>query len=89
MLLLKFLQTKAKVRSMNTINYDVYKTVSKNRNENEVVYDEYKHKETDFKNFSDNVTPNHFIGINNNDVMLRWRKLGICVNHFKYFLLYK
>ena len=36
MLLMKFLQTKAKIKSMDTISYDVCWTVSKNKNENEV-----------------------------------------------------
>ena len=48
----------------------------KNRNDNEIVKDKYKSNKIDFKNFNDIATPDHYIGINNNDVMLRWRKLG-------------
>ena len=47
----------------------------KNRKANEVVNDKYKNNENDFFIFNGNVTPNHFLSINNNDVMLRWRKL--------------
>ena len=48
----------------------------KNRNENELVNAKYKNIEIDFNNFNDKVTPNQYIGINNNDVGLRWRNLG-------------
>ena len=48
----------------------------KNRKEKEVVKDIYESNEIDFKNPKDNVTPIHYIGINKNDVMLKWRKLG-------------
>ena len=61
---------------MKTIYYDVYQTVIKNRNENEVVKDKYKNIEIDFTNFNDNVTPNDYIGIDNNNVTLKWRKIG-------------
>ena len=47
----------------------------RNREANEVVKDKYKNNENDFFKFNENVTPNHFISINNNYVMLRWRKL--------------
>ena len=61
----------------------------KNREDNEVVNDEYESKENGFNNFIDNVTTNHYIGINNNDVKLRWRNLGSWINHLNNFLLYK
>ena len=48
----------------------------KNRNENEVVIDKHKNNETDFTNFNDNVTTNHYSGMNNIDTRLDWRKLG-------------
>ena len=50
--------------------------MSKNRNEIDVVNDKYKSFKIDITNFNDSVTTIHYIGINNNDVMLRWRKLG-------------
>ena len=61
----------------------------KNRNDNEVVNDKYKSKEIGSNNFIDNVTTNHYIGMNNNDVKLRWRNLGSWINHLKTFLLFK
>ena len=48
----------------------------KNRKDNEFVMDKYENIEIAFTNFDDNVTPNDFIGINHNDVMLKWRKIG-------------
>ena len=48
----------------------------KNRIANEVVNDKYENIEIDLINFNDNVTPNHYIGINNNDVKLKWKNLG-------------
>ena len=45
----------------------------KNRNENEVKNDKNKNNEIDFNNFNDIVTPNHYIGMNKNDIRLRWR----------------
>ena len=32
-----------------------------------------KNNEIDFNNFNDNVTPNHYIGMNKSDIRLRWR----------------
>ena len=38
---MKFLQTKPQVKSLNCNYYDLYNTVIKNREENEVVNEEY------------------------------------------------
>ena len=60
LLLMKFLQTKPQVKRMNIIYYDLYYTVIKNRNDKEIVNDdEY---ENDYINFTDIVTPNHYVG---------------------------
>ena len=61
LLLRKFLQTKPKVQSMNISYYDLYYTVIKNRDENEVVVDKYEYKESDDINFID-IVPYHYIG---------------------------
>ena len=53
LLLMKFLQTKPKVKSMNDKYYDLYYTVIKSR------YDKY---ENDYINFNDFITPNLYIG---------------------------
>ena len=50
--------------------------MTKNRNENEVVNDKHKNNEIDFTIFNDNVTPNHYIAMNNIDIRLEWRNLG-------------
>ena len=67
LLIMKFLQTEPQVKNMN-INYsDLYYTVIKNRDEKEIVDNQY---ENDIS-LNDSITPNHYIGIKNNNVMLR------------------
>ena len=68
---------------MNFNYYDFYYTVIKNRNDKEKVNYEYGNKENDYINFNDPITPNHYIGIKNNNEMLRWRNLRTHINHFK------
>ena len=66
LLLMNFLQTKPKVKNMNINYYDLYYTVIKNRDENEVVKDEY---ENDYINFNVYLTPNHYIGRKNKEIL--------------------
>ena len=47
LLLKKSLQTKPQVKSMNINYYDLYYTVFKNRNENEILHDENEDNEND------------------------------------------
>ena len=56
LLLMKFLQTKPQVKSMNIIYYDLCYTVIKKRDEREIVDNLY---ENDFNKFSDIIMPNH------------------------------
>ena len=70
LLLMKFLQTKPQVKHMN-INYDLYYTVSKNRDDKEIVNNKYEDNETDYINLNDFITPNHYIGRKNDDEKLR------------------
>ena len=65
---MKFLQTKPQVKNMNFNYQDLYHTVIKNRDEKEIVNDQY---ENDYINFDDIITPNHYIGRKNNKGMLR------------------
>ena len=44
---MKFLQTKPKIRNMNFNFFDLYYTVIKNRNDNQVVIDKYEDNEND------------------------------------------
>ena len=58
-LLLKIvLQSKPQVRNMNVKKYDLYYTVIKNRNEEEIPDNQF---ESDYIKFSD-ITPNPYIG---------------------------
>ena len=73
MLLLNFLQTKPQVKNMNINYFDLYYTVIKNRDDKEIVDNQY---ENDYNNFNDFITPNHYIGIENDNQILRsknWR----------------
>ena len=67
-LLMKFLQTKPKVKSMNINYYDLYYTVIKNRNEKEIEDNQY---ENYYSNFEDFIIPNHFISIKPRETTLR------------------
>ena len=61
LLLMEILQTKPQVENMNINYYDLFYTVIKNRDENEVVNDKYEDNENDYINFNDYITPNHYI----------------------------
>ena len=67
LLLLKCLQMKPQVKSMNINYYDLYYTVIKNRDEKEIVDYQY---ENDFINFSDFIR-NHNISIKPRETTLR------------------
>ena len=67
-MLIKFLQPKPQVKNMNSSYYDLYYTVIKNRNEKD---NEEKQYENDYINFNDFITPNQYIGIKNDKVILR------------------
>ena len=64
----KKLQTKPQVKNMTNNYFDLFYTVIKNRDEKEIVDNEYEH---DFINFTDFITPNYYIGIKNDDEILR------------------
>ena len=65
LLLMKLLQTKPQVKSMFNNYYDLYYTVIKNRDDNEIVNDKYEDNENVFK------TPNHCIGRTTNNEILK------------------
>ena len=77
----KIFQTKPRVKNMTIIYYDLYYTVIKNRDEKEIVDNQY---ENDYNNFND-IVPNH----KPHETTLRERKLRSQKNHFKLFILYK
>ena len=66
-LLQKFLQIKPQVKNMNNNYYDLYYTVTKNRDEKESVNDQ---NENDYINFND-IFPSLYIGRKNNHERLR------------------
>ena len=60
LLLMKFLQTKPQVKNMNINFYDLDYTVIKNRDEKEIVDNQY---ENDFISLNDVIIPNHYVGV--------------------------
>ena len=68
LLLMKFLQNKPQVKIMNINCYDLFYTVNKNRDDKEIVNDEY---ENDYINFNDFITPNLHIGIKPRETILK------------------
>ena len=77
---MKFLQTKPQVKNMISKYYDLYYTVIKNRNEKEIVDNQY---ENVYISFND-VIPNHYIGRKNDDIVLRQSKMRSVLNSYDY-----
>ena len=63
LLLMKVLQTKPQKKIMNNIYYDLYYTVIKNRDDKQIVNDEYQNYENEFISLNDVNIPNHYVGI--------------------------
>ena len=63
-----FLQTKPQVRNMNINYYELNYTVIKNRDEKQIVDDQY---ENDYINLDDSIIPNHNKSIKHRDTILR------------------
>ena len=70
-LIMKFLQTKPQVKNMNINYYDLYHTVIKAGDENEDIDNLYENVDNNYINFKDFITPNHYIGNKNDNVMLK------------------
>ena len=71
LLIKKFLQTEPRSKKMIISYYDLYYTVIKNRDEEEIVSDKYENIENDFINIRDLVTPKPYIGIEPRGKILR------------------
>ena len=71
LLLMKFLQTKPQVKNMNINYYDLYNTVIKVRDENRDIDIQNENDENDYIDINDFITPNHYIGIKQNNEILR------------------
>ena len=61
LLLMKFLQTKPKVKNINISYYDLYYTVIKTRDENKDIDNQYENYENDYININDFIIPNQFL----------------------------
>ena len=61
LLLMKFLQTKPKVKNMNINYYDLYYTVIKTRDENKNIDNQYENYENDYNNINDFIIPNQYL----------------------------
>ena len=59
--LMKFLQTKPRVKNMNINYFDLYYTVIKTRDENRDIDNQYENYENDYINFNDFIIPNQNI----------------------------
>ena len=85
LLLMKFPQTKPRVRNMNNIYYDLYYTVIKNRDDKGIVNDK---NENDYFKFND-IIPNHYVGIKPRETTLKYRKFRSHIYQFNKLFLYK
>ena len=71
LLLMKFLMTKPQVKNMNINYFDLYYTVIKIRNENKDIDYQYENDENDYIDINDFILPNNYIGIKNNNEILK------------------
>ena len=55
---------------MNNEYYDLFYTVTKSGNENEVVNEKYENIENENIKYNDFITPKKYVGIKNDNVML-------------------
>ena len=71
LLSMKFLQTKSHVRNKNINYYDLYYTVIKNRDEKEIVGEQYEKNGNDHFGYEDFITPNHNISSKPRETILK------------------
>ena len=71
LLLMNFLQTKPQVKNTNINYYDLYNTVIKVRDENRDIDIQNENDENDYIDINDFITPHHYIGIKQNNEILR------------------
>ena len=70
LLLMKFLQTKPQIKNMKINFYHLYCTVIKVRDVNKDIDNQYQNDENEYNNFND-IVPNHYFEIKNNNEILR------------------
>ena len=61
LLLMKFLQTKPRIKNMNINYFDLYYTLIKTRDENKDIDNQYENDENDYININDFIIPNQNI----------------------------
>ena len=71
LLLMRFSKTKPIVKKMSINYYDLYYTIIKNRDDKEIVNDEYEKNENGYCNLNDFITPNHYIGRKKDNEILK------------------
>ena len=71
LLLMKYLQTKPKIKKINFKYYDLYYTVIKVRDENKDIENQYENDDNDYINFIDILSPNRYVGIKPRETILR------------------
>ena len=71
LLLMKFLQTKPQIKNMNINYFDLYYTVIKTRDGNKGIDNQNEDDYHDYIDINDFITPNHYIGIKQNNEILR------------------
>ena len=69
--LMKYLQTKSQIKNVNINYYDLYYTVIRTRDEIRDIDNQYENDENDYIDINDFITPNHCIGIKQNNEILR------------------
>ena len=70
-MLVKFLQTKLKVKNTNIKYSDLYNTVIKTRDENKDIDNQYENDDNGYITFNDFLNPNHYVGIKPRETILR------------------
>ena len=82
LLFTSFLETKSEVKNMNINYYDFYYTVLKNRDEKEIVDNQYENDEKDIFSLNDVIIPNHYVGIRDREK----RDLGRTISSNSYYI---
>ena len=71
LIIMKLLQTKPQVKKMNISYYDLFYTVIENRDDKEIVNDEYENNENEYIINEDFIIPNHNISIKPRETILK------------------
>ena len=67
---MNILQTKIQFKNRKNNKYYLYYTVNKNTDDKEIVNNKNEDDENDYINYIELISPNHYIGIRNDNVLL-------------------